>query len=481
MKEQIIKIFILVVVIFGAIFAAWQLKNRNIVIDAPLNYRTVVHITAEDIHYHISVLASDSLEGRKAGTVGEIKAARYIKRKFKELGLKYFPGGYDQLFSYQGRREFQDCSLTFGSFTGIFEDDFRPGIVADSMNASGEVTFFCNMYNYKGIDVKNQWIMMFEGDRFNPNTQHAEDLFAICRNAQKNGAVGVLSINIDSVSNGTLVPRSYLLGSTGIPLIRISRKTADSLFKYIGMTTFEVLNKTQDTTNHWYTRIPVKVGGAICMKQDSVHSRNVVAYLEGNDPELKDEYIIVGAHYDHMGVRSSRMYRGADDNASGVAGLLELAEKLVSENRLKRTVLFVAFGAEEQGLLGSNYFCEHMPINYKKITLMVNMDMIGRLDLTEQVCVNTGFPDPALEELIADLGKSHPGVNPVFPPNQPRNTDYVPFYDRLVSVASFTTGIHKQYHTVDDTLDTIDCYGEKLLLELIADLIVEKAGIVPRK
>ncbi len=497
MKERIIKMFILAIVISMAILAAWQLKEQNHVItetitDETIQYCTSIDISAKDIYHHISILASDSLEGRNAGTEGEAKAARYIREKFMKLGLKCFPGGYDQPFSFEGRPEFRNCSLTFGDFKGVFGVDFRSGIVTDSLKASGEVVFLGYGYrdDYKNVDVKGRWVLVLEGERLSSIVPKAtQNVFKRYEYAKANGAAGVLSISIDNQSKGQYVPQGYrMFGYKSIPLFSISQNAADCLLKHIGMTTLEVLDKMKGG-NHWHVSIPVTVAGAICMKRDFVYSRNVFAYLEGNDSILKKEYIVVGAHYDHVGTRVIRtasgdsllIYNGADDNASGVAGLLELAEKQVSENRLKRSVIFAAFGAEEQGLKGSFYFCDHMPIDYKKIALMVNMDMIGRMDSMNRVYVNTVVPNTALDAVVEKLSANHPGINLVLAPTKKRNTDYAPFYDRNVPIASFTTGIHDQYHTPGDTLGTINYIGEKLILELVDNLMVAKADTIPSR
>ncbi|WP_417886790.1 M28 family peptidase [Zunongwangia sp.] len=124
------------------------------------------------------------------------------------------------------------------------------------------------------------------------------------------------------------------------------------------------------------------------LKRDSstVKTWNIIGFIEGNDPRLKDEIIVLGAHYDHLGVKDGQIYNDADDNASGTAALLEIAERVsVNRKSLKRSVLFIAFGAEEQGLLGSSYFVNHPSFSLKHIKLMINMDMVGHLNEQQQL------------------------------------------------------------------------------------------------
>ena len=215
-----------------------------------------------------------------------------------------------------------------------------------------------------------------------------------------------------------------------------------------------------------------------------VKTCNIIGYLEGNDPELKNEYIILGAHYDHLGLggpsaksaKRNVVYHGADDNASGIAALLEIAEKLYfSKNVLKRSIVFIAFGAEEQGLLGSQYFVEHPPIPLEQIKLMINMDMVGRLNGQKQVYMGGAGTFPRGPELMDSLGLSL-GLNPVVHKGSIGGSDHVSFYKKEISVLGIHTGGHAQYHTPEDTLELINLEGEKLVCEYILQTILTKAS-----
>jgi Zn-dependent M28 family amino/carboxypeptidase len=208
-------------------------------------------------------------------------------------------------------------------------------------------------------------------------------------------------------------------------------------------------------------------------------SQNVVAYLKSKDSGNKNEYIVIGAHYDHLGTRtvgdSLLIFNGADDNASGVAGLLELAEKMCSEKTLKYNVLFVAFGAEEFGLIGSRFFCDNPPVPIKNIKLMVNMDMIGRMDSVNRLFINTVEHNAGINAIIDKLKDAHPEVDAVISLNQRNNTDHFPLYDKPIPVISFTTELHDAYHTPADTIGAINFQGQKRLLDFIYDLVTYPA------
>ena len=214
-----------------------------------------------------------------------------------------------------------------------------------------------------------------------------------------------------------------------------------------------------------------------------VKTCNVIGFLEGNDPELKKEYIVLGAHYDHLGLggptaksdKRNVVYNGADENASGTSDLLEIAEKLsFHKKELKRSVIFIAFGAEEQGLLGSKYFVEHPSVPLSQIKLMINMDMVGRLNAEKQVYMGGAGTFPGGEVFMATLGKSL-GLNPVVHAGSVGGSDHVSFYKKGISVMGMHTGAHAQYHTPEDTLELINLEGEKQVGEYIYQTILAKA------
>jgi len=196
---------------------------------------------------------------------------------------------------------------------------------------------------------------------------------------------------------------------------------------------------------------------------------NVVGYLEGNDPILKNEYIILGAHYDHLGFggpssksdKKNAIHYGADDNASGTAALLEIAEKVAANKQdLKRSIIFIAFGAEEQGLLGSQYFVENPLVPLSQIKLMINMDMVGRLNAEKQVYMGGAGTFPDGVSFMQALGESL-GISPIVHAGSVGGSDHVSFYAKNISVLGIHTGGHPQYHTPEDTADLINIPGEK--------------------
>lgn len=213
-----------------------------------------------------------------------------------------------------------------------------------------------------------------------------------------------------------------------------------------------------------------------------VNTWNVIGYIEGNDPVLKDEFIVLGAHYDHLGMGgpSSKsdhegIHNGADDNASGTSALLEIGEKIAANRHLlKRSVLLLAFGAEEQGLLGSKYFTENPVVPLSQIKLMINMDMVGRLNNENHVYMGGAGTYPGGVELMKSLGEPL-GLTVFAHAGSVGGSDHVSFYKKDISVMGIHTGGHPQYHTTEDTIDLINFPGQEKVCNYIYSALMKVA------
>ncbi|WP_034042477.1 M28 family metallopeptidase [Wocania ichthyoenteri] len=219
-------------------------------------------------------------------------------------------------------------------------------------------------------------------------------------------------------------------------------------------------------------------------KKPVVKTCNVVGFIEGNDTVLKNEYIVLGAHYDHLGLggpssksdKKNTIHYGADDNASGTAALLEIAEKIESQKHLlKRSIIFIAFGAEEQGLLGSKYFVENPLVPLSQIKLMINMDMVGRMNKDKHVYMGGAGTFPDGVNFMQALGESL-NLTPIVHAGSVGGSDHVSFYKKDISVLGMHTGGHPQYHTPEDTVDLININGQKQVCEYIFKTIMKLAS-----
>lgn len=212
---------------------------------------------------------------------------------------------------------------------------------------------------------------------------------------------------------------------------------------------------------------------------DTLRSQNVVSIVEGWDPKLKDEYIVIGAHYDHLGYNDlvvngqvkRQIFRGADDNASGVAVLLELARLVKAESfNFRRSVIFVAFGAEERGMNGSWYFANRAFAHTQKISLMINLDMVGRGSGKEDVDVYTVLPHTQLETVLRDVADMPLMFLPQIHAKDYFPSDHQVFANLGIPVALFTTKLHGDYHTVKDTPDKLNYRTMEHLTQYLLNL-----------
>lgn len=213
------------------------------------------------------------------------------------------------------------------------------------------------------------------------------------------------------------------------------------------------------------------------VKSDSVTTQNVVGFIEGSDPILKNEYIVIGAHYDHWGWggkgSSSKkkdtlaIHNGADDNASGVAALLCILREISnSKNKPKRSIIFITFSGEEEGLLGSKYFINHLPVPKKMVKVMLNMDMVGRLNEKKELYMGGAGTFPDGVALMTKLGENSI-LNPIVHSGDVGGSDHVSFYKAGISSVGFHTGGHPQYHTPEDDIDLINEEGGALVSQYI--------------
>lgn len=222
------------------------------------------------------------------------------------------------------------------------------------------------------------------------------------------------------------------------------------------------------------------------MISDTVTTQNVVGFIEGSDEKLKNEYIVIGAHYDHWGwggVGSGSkkkdtvaIHNGADDNASGVAALLCILEKVAtSKEKPKRSIIFVSFSGEEEGLLGSKYFVNHLAVPKEAVKVMLNMDMVGRLNAEKQLYMGGAGTFPRGVELMKKIAENS-DLNPVIHAGEVGGSDHVSFYKAGISAVGFHTGGHPQYHTPEDDIERINFEGGALVSQYIYNALIAIAN-----
>ncbi len=216
-------------------------------------------------------------------------------------------------------------------------------------------------------------------------------------------------------------------------------------------------------------------------------AQNVVGYLEGNDPGLKDEYIVVGGHHDHLGWGGEgslapdtvAIHPGADDNGSGTAGVLELGRYFsAAKGHLHRSILFTTFSGEEEGLLGSAYFVKHPPRPLTDAIAMINLDMIGRMK-DSVVSIGGMGTSPIWNDIIPKFNEPH--LLNIKPNNDGYGpSDHSSFYGKNIPVLFFFTSLHEDYHRPSDRADRINYEGEKKILQFVTR-IIDTLDVMPTR
>jgi aminopeptidase YwaD len=461
-------------------------------------------ITAADLKSHISYLASDELKGRYTGSPGGVAASEYIRDQFRDAGLKLLgKDGFQNFEVVVSVKAGPNNSLLINEKNTANGGDYTPFPFSKNATVTAGVAFAgygfeintdsLTWNDYMGLDVSGRWVMILRGD---PEIEKQESRFINFGDdrdkvilARDKGAAGVIFVSgkkFDSKDELVSMYFDKTQSTAGIPVIHIKRYLADELLMADHLTVDSLESSLISGMKPCSRMLTGKVEATTEVLQERVTARNVVGMLEGSDPVLKNSFIVVGAHYDHLGMGgpgsgsrfldSMAIHNGADDNASGVGGVLELASYLSLEKvPLKRSVVFVAFDGEELGILGSRFFTDNPLIDLKMVDAMINFDMIGRLknDSPSIMVGGTGTSKES-ETMLNSLNTG--GIKMSFSPEGYGPSDHASFYADNIPVFFFTTGAHEDYHTPDDDWQKINFEGEKNVLEIGKQLLLTIAN-----
>jgi hypothetical protein len=506
---------------FYLLFSGWPLSSfaqKNVQIEFPNPAYLSQEITRKDLQTHVEFLSSDALEGRLTGTLGEKLAAQYIAAVFHYLGLE--PAGDNGTF-------FQDFNFTAGISLGknntlvitnqkgitrniILDQEWRPLSFSDPIDFESTQLVFAGYGisapplgnlpgydSYRGLNVKNKWVVVFRylPEKISETRRHHLSQYASLRykafTAKEHGAKGIVFISGPNSSvKHELIPLSFDTSLSGSGIVALSIK--DDVLNTLINDPLNSLQKVQNILDAGQmVSLPILTGikftGHIDIKQNKQQGRNVLAKLRiGAVPTTM---IIVGAHLDHLGrgeLSGSRarenekglIHYGADDNASGVAAILEAAIKL---SRLKaqgkltgsKDILFAAWSGEELGILGSSHFVQNLMKNNKMlrsaVNVDINLDMVGRLShslVLQGIGSSSKWPT-----VIARANVKY--LLPLITQNDPYlPTDSTAFYLHGIPTLNFFTGAHDEYHTPRDKPGTINYEGLKSISEFLVSLIL---------
>jgi aminopeptidase YwaD len=453
------------------------------------------------IRDEIRYLASDALEGRGSGSPGSRKAAAFVAARFRAAGLQPLGahGSYFQPFPFTagvrlGSRNLLSLRRPGGPPEPLrVKQDFMPLAFARNGTVSAPLVFVgygisapqIKYDDYTGMDVRGKIVVALrqspEGDdpksRFGPFAP----LRSKAMTAREKGAAGILFVTgplTDAREDLGVFRFDASFSDSGIGAAVVRRAPIEALLK----PQRESLRDLQMKIAHGGRgSFPIHGASATLTTQVEREERetaNVLGLLPGSDPVRKDEVVIIGAHYDHLGyggegslARSSapQIHHGADDNASGTSGVMELAAYFAAQPaRPARSLLFACFSGEELGLLGSSYYVKHPVVPLARTVAMINMDMVGRLRGDALTVIGAGT-SPAWDGL---LKAADAPVGLKLLPNASGfgASDQTSFYARDIPVLFFFTGVHPDYHTPTDTWDKINAEGEAKVLTLVADV-----------
>lgn len=484
---------------------------------------------AQRLREHVKYLASEQLEGRGTGSEGNRKAAEYIMNQFKKAGLKPLGSSYLQEFPVQTNVGIgpgntaqvgllivpEGMSKSQGRLQSIkwqVGREYTPLAFSDDTTVSAPVVFAgygitakeAKYDDYEGLNAEGKFVIVLRGtpeygdlnSKFSekkasdPHNQFAN--FSSMRykalNARQHGAVGIMFVSPQGDSADVLLPLSMERGGShsGIVAIHAQRSVLAKIFTKT-KSIFKAEEKIIATKKPASFELEdVLLAVTVDLSPVMEKTANVVGVVPGSDPELAKEYMVIGAHFDHLGWghegslyagKQPAIHFGADDNASGTAGLIELASQIAA-NPLPRTVVFTAFSGEEMGLLGSAFYVKNPSVALDQTVFMMNMDMIGRLKDKKLNIHGTGTAD-GFEDLVKakavplglNISTSADGFGP---------SDHTSFYVKDIPVLFLFTGLHEDYHRPSDTWEKINYAGEATVIEYASSLL-QTIGTNPKR
>jgi Zn-dependent M28 family amino/carboxypeptidase len=459
-------------------------ENRSLLDQSIESNAGIGAIDDHTLRAHIRFLADDLLEGRGTGTRGGLLAARYIAAQFEALGLEpaCADGSYFQSVQMVGSRTDPSTRLNLKSAAGALDLAFATDFVAGSdlekaeIPIEGDLLFVGygissaenNWDDYKGLDVRGKILVMLVNDP--PPTPAEPELFGgkaltyygrwtyKFEEAARRGAAGAILIHSDQaagyhwsvVRNSWTGERFSLLPDTSTPSLKIkawvTEDSARRIFQ-LGGQNLDQLREAALSRNFQPAPVSVQLSTSLHLETQRITSPNVVAIYRGSDPNLKKQFVAYSAHWDHLGIRADQpgdnIYNGAVDNATGIAGILALARAYATSSlKPRRSIIFIATTAEEQGLLGAEYYLGHPLVPVAETVANINLDSLNVFGLTTDISPLGGDRSPlgAVIEVVAK--ENNLTVSPESNPEQGGfyRSDHFPFAKAGIPAVSLQSG-----------------------------------------
>ena len=450
---------------------------------------------------HVRYLASEELTGRGVDTPGIRLARDYVAREFAKYGLR--PGGDDgsylQGFDVAiGVAVKQPTMMALGKEPLLrLNEDWTPLGFSGSGKVEADVVFAgygitAKEYgydDYAGIDAKGKIVLLLryepppkdEKSPFQkpPRYSNHATLRAKADNARNHGALGMILIDLNHSGDEQkelLSTRSSLWRSGNRPIAaQVKRAVIEKWLDAQGVSLKPLKEKMDREERPASQYLPAaRVSLQVSLEEIRQRTENVVGVLPGSDPALKDQNIVIGAHYDHVGLghygtrdssTDGQIHHGADDNASGTAVLLQLAEQLSrSQPKPARTIVFAAFSGEELGLYGSRQYVNYPPLSLSSTKAMLNLDMVGRLRDNRLTVFGTRSAKELSTIVLEEAQRL--GLQVIESDNVGRS-DQMSFYNKKIPALHFFTGTHPDYHRPSDTWEKLNIQGMATVTELV--------------
>jgi hypothetical protein len=437
-------------------------------------------ISAKRYLANVKYLASDDLKGRGNDLPELQKAARYVEAQFKACGLQPVNGSYFQKYSAIVGVEAGPSNALAGYVNGV---DFQVLGVSDSGKFSGPAAFVGygiswppHYDDYAGLDVTGKVVLILRGTpQDNKDLAAKGTLVEKALTAKAHGAAAMLVVNTSSPGADDDSFLSFqanaVIERLGIPVLQVKRAVADKLLASAKLADLQAAIDKDFTT---HSRVlTTRVEGQTDVNRKTREIENVMGTLPGSDPQLAGETIVLGAHYDHLGLggrdslapdKTGQIHHGADDNASGTAGVIELACAM-RDVKHRRSLLFLAFSGEELGLFGSQAYTKSPAVPLEKTEVMINMDMIGRVKDHKLFIGDVG----TAAEFQGILEEEAKGGNfkIEYSKTGTDSSDHLSFALKQVPSLFFFSGLHADYHKPSDTWDKIDADAAADVVRLV--------------
>jgi hypothetical protein len=485
-------------------FASASMAQMPLESNAETALKYAQEVTKADMVKHLSILASDEYEGRETGTEGQRKAAAYLVKQITSFGLEPLPGqtSLEQEIAFTKERWTTVASSTSAkTFKHLWDFCAFPATNTDWDTSFDEVVFLGygiqdDAYNdYAGANVSGKLIMVYDGEPTNAAgvsyitgtvepSDWSSDFRKKFKAAKANGAAGILIIDKD-IKNRISTNRNRMLngrmrigkgenpGTNYAPNMFISSTMAQDILGKKGKKVIKARKGIEKSGKPKSVSVKTNISFDFEKETRTLIGSNVSGMITGSDPVLKEEYVFVTAHYDHLGKRGESIYNGADDNGSGTTTILEVAESMAKAKREgngpKRSVVFIWVSGEEKGLLGSAYYVNDPIIPFDQTIVDINVDMVGRVDKKYTENPNYIYVIGA-DKLSQDLHDINESVNQGYhnlaldytynDENDPNRyyyrSDHYNFARNNIPVVFFFNGTHDDYHMVTDTVEKIN-------------------------